>query len=108
LPKGTWYDFYTNKQLTVKDSGVYPYPLESGNFIFVFAKGGTILPLKEKVRMSAILARNEPYVLNVYLETNDDKKKSQYANGYLYLDDGETFNFEKKKEFQLVRFQYEK
>lgn len=75
MPKGIWYDFFTNRQIIAKESGVYSYPLESGNFIFVLAKGGTILPVKEKVRMSAILARNEPYVLNIYLDAKDDSKE---------------------------------
>ena len=36
--------------------------------------------------MSANLARNETFTLNIYLDIN------QKAVGYLYLDDGETFN----------------
>ena len=51
--------------------------------------------------MSANLARNETFTLNIYLDIN------QKAVGYLYLDDGETFNHQRSKDFALIRFEYE-
>ncbi|CDW82926.1 neutral alpha-glucosidase c [Stylonychia lemnae] len=104
FPKGTWYDFFTSTRHQVNFTGLYEVPQESGDYIYVFAKGGTILPMKEKVRLSSMLSRNESYLLNIYLETNEAGQ--QYAQGFIYLDDGETFDYLKKDEFKVIKFDY--
>jgi len=71
FPNGTWYEFFTSKRHIVYISGVYEVPQESGDYIYSYVRGGKILPLKEKIRHSAMLARNESYLLNIYLETNE-------------------------------------
>ena len=59
-------------------------------------RGGSILPLRDKVKQSALISKNESYILNVYLDSKDQKEKpSVRARGHLYLDDGETFNYDK-------------
>jgi len=72
FPKGTWYDFFTSARHLVNFTGVYEVPQESGDYIYAYVRGGKILPLKERVRHSAMLARNESYLLNIYLESNED------------------------------------
>ena len=77
--------------------------------VYVFARGGTILVQKEKVRKSAIMARNETgFNMTVYLnqesEVNGDQRRM--SKGWLYFDDGETFNFQKQNELQITTFHF--
>eukprot|EP00347_Sterkiella_histriomuscorum_P017870 403347661 len=101
FPEGTWYDFFTSRRHEINETGLYEVYQESGDYIYVYARGGKILPQREKIRMSAMLSREEGYLLNVYLDT-----KTMSAEGYLYMDDGETFNHEKSNQFKIAKFQY--
>lgn len=100
MPEGTWYDFFTKRLFNISKSGVYEYPQEHGYYIYALVRGGRIVPMREKVRMSAMLARNESYVLNVYMDAHEK------AKGELYLDDGESFSYEKNQDYQIVSMKY--
>lgn len=66
-------------------------PLEK---IPVFQRGGTIIPVRERQRRSSKLQRNDPITLYVASELD-----REFANGTLYLDDGETHNYRHKNEY---------
>ncbi|KAI4180105.1 MAG: hypothetical protein LQ346_007061 [Caloplaca aetnensis] len=55
----------------------------------VLMRGGHILPRKERPRKSSALMRWDPYTLVIALDNNFS------ASGTLYVDDGETFDFQK-------------
>ena len=61
------------------------------NEIGAFIIGGSIIPLRNRVRRSSKLNKEEPYALVVALS------KDQRASGNIYIDDEETYNFEKGK-----------
>ena len=54
----------------------------------ILLKGGSIIAKKDRYRRSSKLMTRDPYTLIVALD------KSGKANGKLYIDDGETFNYE--------------
>jgi alpha 1,3-glucosidase len=87
LPHGTWYEWKTQKAYQGQGATItLRTPLE---YIPIFVRGGSIVPLKERSRRSTHQMVNDPYTLIVAL---DDKKA---ASGELYIDDGESFNYEK-------------
>uniref|UniRef100_A0AAQ5XVT5 Glycoside hydrolase family 31 N-terminal domain-containing protein n=1 Tax=Amphiprion ocellaris TaxID=80972 RepID=A0AAQ5XVT5_AMPOC len=53
----------------------------------VFQRGGSIIPRKVRVRRSSTCMEHDPYTLYVALN----------LQGELYIDDGHTFNYEKKE-----------
>lgn len=55
----------------------------------VFVRGGSIFPIRQRVRRSSPLMWQDPFTLVVALS------KEGTAKGQLYLDDGETFGHEK-------------
>ncbi|KAJ2696152.1 glucosidase II [Coemansia sp. IMI 209128] len=54
----------------------------------VFARGGSIIPTRERHRGSSELMRRDPITLYVYVS------QTGTATGRLYLDDGETYNYQ--------------
>lgn len=70
------------------------------NDIPIFLKGGSILSQKNRYRRSSKLMKYDPYTLIVAL---DDQRK---ASGFLYIDDGESFNYE-KDEYLNIKFNYD-
>jgi alpha 1,3-glucosidase len=70
------------------------------NYILVFARGGFIIPMRERIRKSAELTMNDPFTLNVYVS------KDNNAYGYLYLDDGKSLDYLNKNQSQLNRIEY--
>ncbi|VDO98777.1 unnamed protein product [Soboliphyme baturini] len=54
----------------------------------VFIRGGTILPVAERIRRASSLSRHDPLSLYVALNLDADQ-----ANGTLYLDDGATYGY---------------
>jgi alpha 1,3-glucosidase len=54
----------------------------------VFQRGGTIVPKRERARRSSTLMARDPFTLVVALNSQGE------ATGELYLDDGETYNFQ--------------
>lgn len=62
-------------------------------------KGGSIITRKMRYRRSSKLMVNDPYTLIIAPDTN------QYANGSLYIDDFESFNY-LQDQYLLVNFEY--
>uniref|UniRef100_A0A671WGQ9 Glucosidase II alpha subunit n=1 Tax=Sparus aurata TaxID=8175 RepID=A0A671WGQ9_SPAAU len=67
----------------------------------VFQRGGSIIPRKLRVRRSSTCMEHDPYTLYVALNPQ------RTAEGELYIDDGHTFNYE-KKEFILRKLSFTK
>lgn len=70
--------------------------------IGIFIKAGSIIPRKYMRRLSALNAIDDNYLLDIYPRADNGQ-----ANGFLYLDDGETFNHKNLKEYTLVEFIYD-
>ncbi|KAA0709548.1 Neutral alpha-glucosidase AB [Triplophysa tibetana] len=85
-----WYDVHTFQKHSGAQNLYIPVTLSS---IPVFQRGGSIIPTKERVRRSSVCMENDPYTLYVALGPQ------KLAEGELYIDDGHTFNYDKKKEF---------
>ncbi|KAJ0170469.1 hypothetical protein K1T71_013840 [Dendrolimus kikuchii] len=92
-----WYDVdsyhahkangYFNQEVTISKTPVYQ-------------RGGSIIPRKERIRRSSSLMANDPYTLIVTLDVNNT------AEGTLYIDDGETYEYRNKK-FIYAKITYE-
>jgi len=99
LPGGNnelWYDIETFKMYRGNGAVSLPVAKES---IPVFYRGGSIIPRKDRPRRASSLTHNDPYTLYVVLDSNNR------ASGTLYIDDGETYNYKKKK-YIYLRFVY--
>lgn len=66
----------------------------------VFIRGGTIVPTRERIRRASSLMSHDPITIYVALSRYGD-----YANGTIYLDDGETFAY-KNGEYLYRKFEY--
>jgi len=76
--------------------------------VYAFARGGSIIVHKEKVRQTALLARNETgFNVTVYLNRLPDPDGSRKASGILYLDDGETYNYQRQNDYQTIHFAFD-
>lgn len=85
-PHQTYYDYFTYKTYLGTGSSVtIPAPLES---IPVLMQSGHIIPRKDRPRRSSGLMRYDPHTLVIVL--NQDGK----ADGELYIDDGESFDYQ--------------
>lgn len=71
--------------------------------IGVYVRAGSIIARKYTRRLSALQTLQDNYMLDIY-QTQDER---QYAQGSLYIDDGETFNHANNKEFTLIQFTYD-
>ena len=100
LPEGeVWYNFYTKQNR--ETVGQWHTTLLSDLAQAVFVRGGTILPiLHHENCMSILKCINDPIRLEVYLDENGE------AEGKLYVDDGETYKFQNKNEYALIKFKY--
>uniref|UniRef100_A0A674MHA5 Neutral alpha-glucosidase AB n=1 Tax=Takifugu rubripes TaxID=31033 RepID=A0A674MHA5_TAKRU len=76
-----WYDIHTFKKHNGGQNLYIPVTISS---IPVFQRGGSIIPKKLRVRRSSTCMEHDPYTLYVAL-------------GEIYIDDGYTFNYEKKE-----------
>lgn len=86
LPMGAlWYDWFTGKKMTSGSEAVIPVTMES---IPMFARGGSIIPTKQRLRRSSAAMVRDPLTLYVAL----NYKGNSY--GELYTDDEDTYNFE--------------
>jgi alpha 1,3-glucosidase len=87
-----WYDARTLELVSSKviEHGVnlmkVPAPMET---IPVYQRGGSILARKLRLRRSTVMMKTDPYTLYVALDT------SNKATGALYMDDEETFGYER-------------
>lgn len=86
LPKNAiWYDFYTGEKILPTGRIKVPVGLEN---IPVFAKGGSIIPTRTRVRRSATLMVNDPFTLLVFLT------EEGISSGRVYIDDGASFKYQ--------------
>lgn len=69
----------------------------------VYQRGGTIIPIRQRHRRSSKLMRNDPITLVVASELNRD-----FANGTLYLDDGESFAYQTESEYMYWSYTFKK
>ena len=93
-PEGRWFDFHSGKEL-LKSETISADLSE----IPVFIKGGTIIPYFTEVKTNVKDQFSQNIQLVVALDDNE------YAKGDLYLDDGETLNYEKEHiyaEFEFI------
>ncbi|XP_031625087.1 neutral alpha-glucosidase AB-like isoform X1 [Contarinia nasturtii] len=93
-----WYDI---DDYTVYDSVGYVSIPVNRNKIPVFQRGGTIVPKKEHVRQASTLMKNDPYTLIVCLD------RYQEANGTLYADDEQSFEYRNGK-YIYVQIEFKK
>nr|XP_005988915.2 PREDICTED: neutral alpha-glucosidase AB isoform X1 [Latimeria chalumnae] len=92
-----WYEVHTRQKHTAPLSLYMPVTMST---IPVFQRGGTIVPRKDRVRRSSSCMHSDPFTLYVALNAQN------FAEGDLFVDDGHTFNFEKKKEYLHRKFTF--
>jgi len=56
-----------------------------------FQRSATIIAKRERTRRSALISINDPLSLDIFMDKNG------YAHGRVYLDDGQTFDYQKGK-----------
>uniref|UniRef100_A0A669E9Y0 Glucosidase II alpha subunit n=1 Tax=Oreochromis niloticus TaxID=8128 RepID=A0A669E9Y0_ORENI len=83
-----WFDVHTFQKHNGAQNLYIPVTMSS---IPVFQRGGSIIPRKLRVRRSSTCMEHDPYTLYVALNLQ------RTADGELYIDDGHTFNYEKKE-----------
>lgn len=91
---------YSYKEIEKQNNDLFKYKIDSKT-IGAFIRGGSIIPLKERLRRSTKRMKDEPYTLIIAL--NNDQK----ATGLVYFDDEESFNFEEKEQFALKKIVYQ-
>ncbi|KAH7315741.1 hypothetical protein KP509_21G063300 [Ceratopteris richardii] len=84
LPGGLWYELKTGKMFSGGDYFKIPVAMDT---IPVFQRGGTIIPRRERPRRSSTQMVNDPYTLLIAVNGTHE------AEGELYMDDGNTFDF---------------
>lgn len=97
----TWYDVDTMKAISSSgdEKGVASVTVKSDiDKIPVYQRGGSIIPRKLRLRRSSQLMKKDPYTLYVALDKNDK------AAGDLYMDDEESFGYERRGEFGEASF----
>ncbi|CAB65603.1 glucosidase II alpha subunit Gls2 [Schizosaccharomyces pombe] len=93
-----YFDLHDHTEYAGKGHQVVPAPLGR---VPVLLRGGNILITRERIRRAAELTRNDPFTLTIAVS-----KIGKNASGFLYLDDGVTFNY-KKGEYLIRHFSYE-
>ncbi|XP_068182025.1 neutral alpha-glucosidase AB isoform X2 [Antennarius striatus] len=83
-----WFDVHTFQKHNGAQNLYIPVTMSS---IPVFQRGGSIISRKLRVRRSSTCMEHDPYTLYVALSPQ------RTAEGELYIDDGHTFNYEKKE-----------
>lgn len=99
-----WYS-YTSKLKVLpddlRDGWLFNLLLENLEFS-LFVRSGSIIPIKLHKGAQALLRTMAmPLRLDVYLSGD-----GAYAEGLLYLDDGESFRYQTKNEKALIKYQY--
>ncbi|CAG8800492.1 20870_t:CDS:2, partial [Dentiscutata erythropus] len=89
-----YYDYFTLKKIHGSGKVQIEAPI---NKIPVFLRGGSIVPKRQRIRRSSAAMRTDPFTLLIALDKNGE------ATGSLYLDDGETYDYEKG---QFVHLQF--
>ncbi|KAK6581909.1 hypothetical protein PZA11_005606 [Diplocarpon coronariae] len=80
-----YYDYFTYEKHSGRGANTIAAPLEK---IPLLMQGGHIIPRKDRPRRSSGLMKWDPYTLLIVLN------KAGEANGTLYVDDGETFDYQ--------------
>ncbi|CAG8972753.1 hypothetical protein HYALB_00006845 [Hymenoscyphus albidus] len=80
-----YYDYFNYETCSGKGSNTIQAPLEK---VPLLMQGGHVIPRKDRPRRSSGLMKWDPYTLVVVLN------KAGTASGELYVDDGETFNYQ--------------
>ncbi len=93
FPKGTWYNFWTNKKI---EGGKHKMIKAELNETPMFVKAGSIIPIGPKVQY-ATEKNNSPLVIRIYPGTD-----AEYT---LYSDDNETYDYEKGA-YSEIKFHY--
>jgi len=79
-----WYDYWVSEKMEVSGVRSVPSPYDK---IPVFQRGGSIIPVRERIRRSSALMHEDPITLIVAPD------KEGKASGTLYLDDGKSFEY---------------
>ncbi|MCB4807923.1 DUF5110 domain-containing protein [Tamlana sp. 62-3] len=93
LPAGTWYNFWTDKQVEGNQKITVNAPL---NETPIFVKAGSILPIGPKVQNVTDSAKKP---INIVVYPGEDAKYT------MYLDDGESYNYEDGS-YSEIEFSY--
>jgi alpha 1,3-glucosidase len=80
-----YFDYFNFKEYKGKGKHTIEAPLEK---IPLLMRSGHIIPRKDRARRSSALMKADPYTLVVVLGDSGD------ASGELYIDDGETFDYQ--------------
>lgn len=94
FPEGTWYNFWTDEKIA---GGQYYLIHADLNTLPLFIKEGTILPLGTPVKNT-----KEKQDIELFVYLSDDKE----ITGYLYEDDGISFNY-RNQEYKITTFRME-
>ncbi|XP_065684890.1 neutral alpha-glucosidase AB isoform X2 [Hydra vulgaris] len=90
LPSQTnWYDIDTFKEIS--NSKLFVYVSTPLNKIPVFLRGGSVVPIKERIRSCSAKMENDPLTLVVCIGSVNSKILSQ---GLIYVDDGRSTEHE--------------
>lgn len=96
--KEKWFDI---KDYSVEQGPGFKDVDSPADKIPVYQRAGTIVPKRERPRRSSKAMENDPFTLVVALDSKGE------ASGRLYLDDGESFNYE-KGDYILTEFKVSK
>lgn len=97
----TWYDVDSSQVVSPSgdDKRVASITVSSDiDKIPVYQRGGSIIARKLRLRRSSRLMTGDPYTLYIALDKNDA------ATGKLYMDDEESFAYQRKGEFGIAFF----
>uniref|UniRef100_A0A8C9WL76 Glucosidase alpha, neutral C n=1 Tax=Scleropages formosus TaxID=113540 RepID=A0A8C9WL76_SCLFO len=92
-----WYDVQTKRIYSGGRTLSLAVTLDT---VPLFQRGGTVIPRRTKPGSCSADLQKMPFSLTVALDSNG------CAEGYLYLDDGHSFNYRDKKHFALRRFSF--
>ncbi|CAF4684394.1 unnamed protein product [Rotaria sp. Silwood1] len=92
-----WYDIRTFAQHNGSTLSLINVDMES---IPVYQRGGEIIPQRLRKRRASMLAINDPITLIVALDRNHE------AEGELYMDDGQSYDYRQKHQFIHRRFAF--
>jgi len=95
LPSGVWYDFDTLQPTKGSATVEVKTPLSK---IPLFYRGGSIIPTRQRQRRSTTQQAKDPYTLFVAPDADGN------AKGSLYIDDGKSFDYQKKGAFDMIHF----
>lgn len=93
-----YYDYFTSEMFKGGGYQTLNAKLES---IPLFIRGGSIIPTRQRARKSSTLMVNDPITITIALN------KDKVAKGRLYMDDGQSFNYE-KGEYIDKQFEFNK